>query len=373
MTTPVKAIAIASFVTSFAFAAHPVRAAASLPPGFDSTVVTDSLVRPTDLEFAPDGRLFVAEQAGRVRIVRADGTLATFLNLSTKVDSTNERGLSSIAFDPNFTSNRFVYLNYTREATATAAAHNRVVRVTASGNRAVAGSEQLILRLNDQDNTHHIGGAIDFGADGKLYISTGDGVGGPTQTLGNFLGKMLRINKGGSIPATNPFYDTATGKLRAIWALGLRNPFKFAVDPDSGAIHINDVGQDTWEEIDLGRSGANYGWAIYEGLEDDPDFDDPVFAYRHDGDVATTGCSITGGAFYSPPTNQFPREFVGDYFFADFCSGWIRTFDRATGEADGFLSGSSGIVDIEVDADGTLHYLSRTVPASVHAVGYSAP
>jgi glucose/arabinose dehydrogenase len=363
---------IVAVVSVVAFAV-PASAEVTVPPGFSDRVVTTLITSPTDIEFAPDGRLFVAEQAGRVLIVQPDGSVLTFLDISAKVDSTAERGLSSIAFDPDFASNRYVYLDYTKEATATAAAHNRVVRVTANGNRAVAGSETLIFRLNAQDSPNHIGGAIDFGVDGKLYISTGDGVGGRSQLKSNLLGKVLRINRSGSIPSNNPFYNSVSGKLRAIWLLGFRNPFKFAVEPGVGTIFVNDVGEDLWEEIDLAVKGANYGWRLYEGPESDPAYVDPMFAYGHDGDPATTGCSITGGAFYAPATDQFPASFDGDYFFTDFCSGWIRTLDRTSGVASPFLSGASSVVDLEVASDGTLYYVSRGAGTSVHAVTYAAP
>ena len=358
---------------STVMAAAPASAEVTLPAGFSDSVVTTLVTSPTDIEFAPDGRLFVAEQAGRVLIVQPDGSVLVFLDISAKVDSTGERGLSSIAFDPNFASNRYVYLDYTKEATANATAHNRVVRVTANGNRAVAGSETLIFRLNAQDSASHVGGAIDFGLDGKLYISTGDGVGGNSHLRGNLLGKLLRINKSGTIPTNNPFYNSVSGKNRAIWLLGFRNPFKFAVEPDDGTIFVNDVGADLWEEIDLAVKGANYGWRLYEGPETDPAYVDPLFAYGHDGDPSTTGCSITGGAFYAPATGQFPASFEGDYFFADFCAGWIRTYDRTSGEASPFLSGASFVVDVEVASDGRLYYVSRGAPASVHAVSYAAP
>ena len=174
---------LASVATLLVLPIEPAQGAASVPTGFTDSQVVSGLTNPTDMEFAPDGRLFVAEQAGKVRIAKPDGTLATFLDISTKVDSTGERGLLAVTFDPNFSTNHFVYLHYTREATATTSVHNRVVRVTASGDRAVAGSEKLIFRLNNQDDTHHMGGALDFGKDGKLYISTGDNVGGNTQTL----------------------------------------------------------------------------------------------------------------------------------------------------------------------------------------------
>jgi glucose/arabinose dehydrogenase len=364
---------LASVVALLTFVIAPARGAVALPQGFTQSQVVSGLTGPTDMEFTPDGRLFVAEQAGRLRVLKADGTLGTFLNISTKVDSTGERGLLGVAFDPNFATNRFVYLYYTREATSTTPVHNRVVRVTAnvSGTGAVAGSEKLILRLNNLNSTNHNGGAIDFGSDGKLYVSVGENTNKPaSQRLSNLLGKMLRINKDGTIPSDNPFFSTASGKNRAIWALGLRNPFKFAVQPGTGTIFINDVGANTWEEINRGASGANYGWPVYEGPESDAKYTPPIFAYGH-GDTDTTGCSITGGAFYNPATVQFPSEYVGDYFFADFCNGWIRTYDPAADTASGFATGLSGLVDLEVSKAGELYYLSRGSPGSVGKIRYT--
>ena len=165
-------------------------------------------------------RLFVAEEAGKVRIVKPDGTLATFLDISSKVDITGERGLLGIAFDPNFATNHYVYLYYTRKATTTTPVHNRVVRVTASGDAAIAGSEVLIFRLNNQSAADHQGGSIDFRPDGKLYISSGDNTTpNNAQSLGNLFGKILRINKDGTIPTDNPFYakPRATTGPSGLW------------------------------------------------------------------------------------------------------------------------------------------------------------
>src|SRR5918994_1856120 len=221
---------LASVATLLFLPIGPAQGAASLPPGFTQSQVASDLTNPTDMEFAPDGRLFVAEQAGRVRIAKPDGTLVTFLDISTKVDSTGERGLQALTFDPSFSTNRYIYLHYTKKATSSTPVHNRVVRVTASGDKVVAGSEKLIFRLGNQTSDNHMGGTIDFGTDGKLYISTGDNeTPNKAQQLTNLFGKMLRINKSCTIPTDNPFYSTASGNNRAIWALGLRNPFKFAV------------------------------------------------------------------------------------------------------------------------------------------------
>src|SRR5438105_1496541 len=145
---------------------------------------------------------------------------------------------------------------------------------------------------------------MDFAPDGKLYVGVGEnGNGANSQTLANRLGKMLRINADGSIPTDNPFYNVASGPNRAIWALGLRNPFTFSVQPGTGRIFINDVGQSTWEEIDDLVKGGNYGWPATEGPTDNPNFISPVFAYQHDTGEPQ-GRAITGGAFYNPATNK---------------------------------------------------------------------
>jgi glucose/arabinose dehydrogenase len=276
--------------------------AAALPQGFTDSQIVSGLTNPMDMEFAPDGRLFVAEQAGRVRIVKPDGTLSTFLDISTKVDSTGERGLQAITLDPKLSTNH-VYLHYTMKATSTTPVHDRIVRITARGDKVVAGSEKLIFRLDDQNAVLHMGGGIEFGKDDKLYVATADNLTpANSQQLTNLFGKMLRIIKSGSIPTDNPFYRTTSGKNRAIWALGMRNPFKFAIQPGTGTIFINDVGGDTpeaWEEINRGAAGANYGWPVHEGVAKDPPYVDPIFAYAH-GSTDTTGCAITGGTFYPP-------------------------------------------------------------------------
>ena len=351
--------------------------AVELPPGFtdSSPPVVSGLTDPMDMEFAPDGRLFVAEQAGRVRIAKPDGTLATFLNISTKVDSTGPRGLQALTFDPSFSSNRYVYLHYTRKATSTTPVHNRIVRVTANANgtKMVSGSEKLILRLNNQSADQHHGGAIDFGpTDGKLYIVTGDNQTPPkAQQLNNLFGKMLRINKDGTIPTTNPFYTTASGNNRAIWALGLRNPFKFAFQPSTDTIFINDPGEDSWEEINEGAAGANYGWPVHEGVAKDPPYVDPIFHYGPE--PSPTGCAmaITGGAFYNPTPLQFPKEYEGDYFFADYCHDWIRKLDASTREVSDFASGIDKPIDLEVSEKGELYYLSRGSTGLVGKISYA--
>ena len=327
--------------------------AATLPPGFTETEFGGSLSgAPTAMEFSPDGRLFICLQTGQVRIIKNGSLLATpFLSLS--VDSSGERGLLGVAFDPNFFTNHYVYVYYT---VPTFPIHNRVSRFTAAGDVTAPGSEVVILNLDNLSSaTNHNGGALHFGPDGKLYIGVGENANGANaQTLSNLLGKVLRINSNGSIPTDNPFYNSATGNNRAIWALGLRNPFTFAFQLGTTRMFINDVGESTYEEINDGIAGSNYGWPVTEGPTNNPSFRSPIYFYQHD-----IGCAIVGGAFYNPPVLQFPSSYLGKYFFADLCGGWIHVFNPASGMATDFASGINTPVDLHVGPDGALYYLDR--------------
>jgi glucose/arabinose dehydrogenase len=344
--------------------------AATLPPEFTETPFGGSLSGPpTAMEFSPDGRLFVCLQTGQVRVIKNGSLLATpFLSLS--VDSSGERGLLGIAFDPNFTNNHYVYVYYT---VPTSPIHNRVSRFTAAGDVAASGSEAVILNLDNLSNaTNHNGGGLHFGPDGKLYIGVGENANGANaQTLSNLLGKLLRINSDGTIPPNNPFYNSASGNNRAIWALGLRNPFTFGFQPGTGRLFINDVGQSTWEEIDDGIAGANYGWPTTEGPTNNPSFVSPIYYYGH-GSTDTTGCAIVGGTFYNSPNSQFPSSYTGKYFFSDLCSGWIRVFDPAAGTASSFVTGIDAPVDLDVGPDGALYYLARGSNGQVFRVATPA-
>ncbi|HEX3085939.1 MAG TPA: PQQ-dependent sugar dehydrogenase [Pyrinomonadaceae bacterium] len=331
--------------------------AATLPPGFSETQIASGLTSPTAMEIAPDGRIFVCLQGGRLRVIKNGSLLATpFLTLT--VDSNGERGLLGIAFDPNFTTNQFVYVYYTVPGDP---AHNRVSRFTANGDVAAAGSELVLVDLDNLSGAgNHNGGAIHFGPDGKLYIAVGENANAAnSQTLSNRLGKMLRINANGSIPNDNPFFSTATGANRSIWAMGLRNPFTFAFQPVTGRMFINDVGETLWEEINEGVAGSNYGWNLCEGVCSPPrsNFRDPLFQYAH-GTTSTQGCAIVGGGFYNPNTAQFPASYFGKYFFGDLCNGWIRLFDPTNNTASDFATGISSPVDIKVASDGSLYYLA---------------
>ncbi len=326
--------------------------AAELPEGFSQTQVASGLASPTTMAFAPDGRLFVCEQTGRVLVIKGGALLDTpFLTLN--VDATGERGLLGLAFDPNFASNHFVYIYYTVNSNPH---HNRVSRFTANGDVGIPASETLIFRLPDLIAATHNSGALNFGPDGKLYISVGDNARGiVAQSLDNLLGKILRINSDGTIPEDNPFYNSTTGDNRAIWALGLRNPFSFAIQSKTGKMYINDVGEVSFEEVNEGLRGSNYGWPTCEGSCANPAFRNPVYEYQH----SDFGCdSIAGGAFYTPATNQFPAQYAGKYFFSDWCRSWIKVLDPATNTVTNFGVGEAwGLVDLDVGPDGSLYYV----------------
>ncbi len=353
----------------------------TLPIGFTESVFASGLSSPTAMVVVPDGRVFVAEQAGTLRVVQNGSVLATpFLSLA--VDSTGERGLLGVALDPNFASNGFVYVYYTVPSGG-GSPHNRVSRFTANGNTAIAGSDVPILDLDSLSSaTNHNGGAIHFGPDGKLYVAVGDNASGSnSQTLTNRLGKMLRINSDGTIPSDNPttIDDLGTvpaGVTRSIWAAGLRNPFTFAFDSASGAMFINDVGQSSFEEIDAGRAGANYGWPTTEGdfiQSFFPNFTRPIYNYAHSAPHPFGGISIIGGAFYQPSTFSFPVSYTGDYFFADLANGWIDVRDAATGTVTNFADNPTGqiIVALAEGTSGQLLYLARSPQGAIYQITYS--
>jgi len=272
--------------------------AATVPSNFSDSVYASGLSNPTAMAWSPDGRLFVCTQGGSLRVIK-NGTLLATPFVRVTVDGNGERGLLGVAFDPNFSSNRLVYVQYTATSPAT---RSRISRFTAdSGNPDVSsGGEQVLF---DYDNlssaTNHNGGALHFGPDGKLYSAHGENANGAhAQTLNNLLGKILRLNSDGTIPSDNPFFNQATGNNRAIYALGLRNPFTFAFQPGTGRLYINDVGQGSWEEINDGAAGRNYGWPNVEG---NGSFSPAIGTYSNPVRSYPTshGCAITGGTFVS--------------------------------------------------------------------------
>ena len=279
-------------------------------------IVTSGLGTTTSMAVMPDGRILVAEKSGALRVIKNGALLATpFLTVS--VSTTSERGLIGVALDPGFDSNGYVYVHYTTADSP----HGRVARYTAQGDVAASGSALTLIDLDPASSSgNHNGGEIVFGADGKLYIHTGDASDGTNApSLNTTHGKVLRINPDGSIPTDNPFYSVTSGHHQAIYAKGLRNPFTGAVDPLTGKHFINDVGENGWEEINLLQAGADYGWPACEGPcgPDGGPYVAPLYVYNH----TTFGRAITGGAFYETVGYE-----LDGYLFSDYTADWIRRF-----------------------------------------------
>ena len=322
---------------------------------FTVATVISGLSSPTAMALAPDGRVFICEQGGSLRVVKGNSLLAKPF-LTVPVDSTDERGLIGVALDPGFATNGFVYVHYTATKPT---AHNRVSRFTTAEDQAVPGSELALLELDTLSAApNHNGGALHFGPDGTLYLGVGEnGNGSNAQILSNLKGKLLRMNPDGTVPIDNPLLAKTTGKNQLIWAYGLRNPFTFAFQPGTRRLFINDVGENLWEEVNVGLPGANYGWPTTEGFTANPAFTSPLYAYPHSGG-AVTGCAIVGAAFYDPISSTFPASFQGKYLFMDYCGGWIRTLDPATGTVSDWLTGFKSPVDLLVAPGGSVLVLS---------------
>ncbi len=335
-----------------------------LPAGFtmNQSWIT-GLSSATAFAQAPDGRILIAQQGGALRVVKAGALLAPPM-LTVTVDSNGERGLIGVTVHPNFASNGYVYVYYT---TAEGGTHNRVSRFTATGD--TAGSEQIIFELPALSATNHNGGAMHFGIDGKLYVAVGDNANSSNAPLlTSVFGKMLRLNDDGTVPADNPFVATTTGQAQAIWARGLRNPFTFAVQPGTGRIHINDVGEGTWEEINLGVPGASYGWPGSEGPDNvSAGVTGPLFTYKHSAATPVagagpggffTGFAIAGGAFY-PDAAPFPAGYRNSYYFADYVSKFVGRYDWVNNASYAFATVSGSPVDLLTGTDGALYLLTR--------------
>ncbi len=316
-------------------------------------VITDSLDRPVSMAVAPDGRVFVCEQGGRVRVVR-DGVLLPrpFFEAHTIAD--HEEGLLAVAFDPLFARTGWVYLVYTAPEPVR---HEILTRVTASGDTAVAMSEQVLFELDPHTDRTHVGGALRFGEDGMLYLGTGEnGVGEHAQDLRSTHGKLLRLRPDGSIPEDNPYFTMVTGRHRAVYARGFRNAFALDIQSGTGRIFVNDVGADSVEEVNDVVPRGNYGWPIREGARAANGLLPPVHHYGHQ-----VGCAITGGVFYTSMHPLLPRRWEDHYLYADYCAGTIHAIDPALAPRPELLLRTivPGPVDLRIAADGALLYLAR--------------
>jgi len=376
-------------VASFGGTGGPVAIVVSATPTLQR--IATGLTKPLYVTQSPTDttRLFIVEQTGRIRIVRSGALLTTpFLDLTGSVTGGFEQGLLSMAFHPNYANNGQFFIDYTDLA-----GNIQVVRYTVSADPEVAnaGSAQTILSVSHPTNINHNGGLLRFGPDGYLYIGVGDGGGegdpaGNSQNTGVLLGKILRIDvNAGSpyvVPANNPFVGLPPARPE-VWAYGLRNPWRFSFDRVTGDLYIGDVGQGDWEEVDVQRAGStggqNYGWNTTEGAHcyNPPTgcsmagFVLPVFEYFHDVNDAN-GCSITGGSVYR---GTRLAALVGQYFYGDYCKGWIRSFRYVNGaiqdqrDYTALLGTVTGLTSFGEDARGELYITSwygdvyRIVPA----------
>ena len=343
-----------------------------LPPGLTLKVTpfVSGLSSPVFMaEPLNDGRIFVVEQDGRIRVVRNGALrLTPFLDIRGRVLCCGERGLLSVAFHPNYASNRFFYVYFTSQPSGDI----RIERFTAtSADVADAASSTLILTTPHSQFPNHNGGLLSFGPDGMLYAGLGDGGSGgdPNGNGQNFnalLGSLLRLDVNRAapfIPPDNPFLDQ-TGKRGELWAKGLRNPWRYAFDTETGLLYIADVGQGAREEVNVvtaTRAGLNYGWNVMEGSIcynastcTQTGFEPPVLDYDH-----SNGCSITGGYVYRG--SAIP-ELKGHYFYSDYCGGWLRSFRYSSGAAvdkkDWGVPAMSSVTSFGVDAAGELYVIS---------------
>ena len=379
---------------------------------FSEPVATLAPFKPVGLTFAPDGRLFIWQRDGVIRIVKNGVLLPTpFLDFSNKVNTYTDHGFLGVALDPNFTANGFVYVFYTYEAGGnpndTAPKTDHLSRVTADPTNPdvmLANSEVILLGTLDvppcsqypvgadcipTDSYTHSVGSLRFLPDGTLFASHGDGASASfadvlalrSQSLDSYAGKILRIKPDGTAPqaplTVNPFNDGTNSIRSKVWAYGLRNPFRFGLHPTTHMPLIGDVGWDTWEEINTGAPGGNYGWPCWEGAGQQPGYQaafptqcqsvtsavvtSPLYTYNH-----SVGSAAIGGAVFTGA--QYPAAYTGNFFFADYPRGWMKRivfdgsgnlqsvvdFASAIGNANG------GPVAIEWGPDGLLYYVVFT-------------
>jgi glucose/arabinose dehydrogenase/PKD repeat protein len=320
--------------TDFVFTTNPVGSSGT----FQNETLISGLDLPVAVKFLPNGDMLILQLGGQIRRVPAGTTQVSptpFLTLTNIGTVNGQQGLMDLVLDPSFGTNRYYYIFYTLGSPN----RDRVSRFTATADflGTVAGSETVLYQDPETADAEHHGGALNFGGDGKLYITTGEHFDpANAQSLTSPRGKILRVNADGTIPTDNPFYDGAGPNRDDIWALGLRNPFRAFFDSPSGKLYVADVGGNNFstaqEEVNVAVRGANYGWPNCEGSScgSNPAYTSPIHSYPHNGRDA----SITGGFIYRG--SQFPAEYVGNYFFADYTQNWIK---RLTFNANGTVSG----------------------------------
>lgn len=371
------------------------------PPtgSFEAITVVGGLDEPTTFAFVPDGRIFLVEKRGVVRVFEDGALLPTpIIDIQDRVNNAEQRGLLGLAVDPDFRENGYVYLFYTYEHDSSdpdGPKTGQLMRVTVEGDVALPNSEQVILgsvvanaeqpSCDDfaagadclpADNNIHIGGALQFASDGKLFVATGDSAHNDdlrvrAQRLESLAGKVLRINPDGSAPPDNPFFtgDAASNRSK-VWAYGLREPFRFGLQPGTDLPFVGDVGSLYSEEISIAYRGANLGWPCYEGLKPPYEIGDhqvckdllqlgpeavspPVYTY-----TTEPAAAVVGGDF----ALTYPPPYDGAYFFADFVRSWIAYLtvddDDNLIDVEHLTIAGDGPVALKTGPDGEIYYLS---------------
>ncbi|MBA3825662.1 MAG: PQQ-dependent sugar dehydrogenase, partial [Ktedonobacterales bacterium] len=349
-------LAAATLVAAFA---PTVRAAApaiyapttGVPAGFVKTQLAHGLKKPTVIAFGPNGDIYLGMQGGAILIYRKGAVLPTPV-VTLNTDGAGEKGLLGMVLDPNFATNGYLYVSYT-----TLDEHAILTRLTVKNDVASLVSEKVLLKGNQAQNPHHSANDLKLGPDGKLWWSVGDNVPSISngRTLSNIYGKILRLNLDGTIPTDNPFLNVV-GAMPAIYAFGLRNPFRFDFLPNGKAIEM-DTGSSYWEEMNTIQRGGNFGWDIYEGNCGSCGSINPVYAYGH---LPTDGAASAIAAYTG---NVFPQQYSHVVFFGDYVRQDIEavTFDASYRMelSDVVFDNSAGtIADLVEGPDGNLYYVS---------------
>ncbi len=359
-------LAVMTHSTPAADAAPP-----AIIPGFARIEHATGLNNPVAFAFEGN-RIFVAERDGTIRIIKPNGKVHSKQYKKLKVTVRMESGMLGIAVDPNYKKNKYVYVYYTIGPGAKdwdGVVVNRLSRFTTVQGR---GKHETILVNNiPSDTGSHDGGALFFGADGKLYLGIGDGgkYWGNARLLTDLRGKVLRLNRNGSAPTNNPYYNTP-GVDPRIFAAGFRNPFRGVERPSNSTNLIADVGQNTWEELDQLQGGKDYGWNTYEGpcLFATPDCDvnetdfadttGPIYYYNHDTGTETGGSIVLGGF---PGNTNYPEPYKSALFYGDWVGNWVHVLyldeaNHVTGYGEFDDIGSP--VALQTGPDGNIYVLS---------------
>ena len=319
---------------------------------------------PSGMAVTPDGRVLITNLDGTVQVVQ-NGALVASPAIKINVLSVtpaSDRGLMSIAVDPHFSSNGYVYLYYVSPDANGTTFHNTLSRFTMTGNTLDPASEHVVIQLPVETistNVFHMGGGMAFGADGHIYLGVGDQASATNvaQDLGSYYGKILRLNPDGSTPSDNPFVSRS-GAVGDIYAYGLRNPFSLSVQPGTNNVFVNDVGEASWEEIDALTPGADYGWNQAEGPDLTGQTANPYYYYPHNFSLPFCSGAIVGGTYSASLSPAFTAN---QYYFGDFCAGTINGINvTGTPVVTPLATGLGFLVATAAAPDGGLYYLTRS-------------